>query len=94
MKNRNLMAGVVLGLAMVLGGCRSDCRVSCEKYQECVSADFDIEKCTDTCSTKSESNKDFAANAEDCSSCVEKKVCSEATSRCWDECLAVVLAKP
>jgi hypothetical protein len=94
MKNRSVMLVAVLGLSVGLAGCRNDCRSSCEKYQECVASDFNVDQCTDTCGTRSKSDEAFQTRAEDCSACVEGKTCSEATGRCWDECLSVVLAQP
>ncbi len=94
MKNRIVTLVAALGLSMVLAGCRSDCRISCEKYKECLASDLDEDKCTDTCSTKSDDDSNFQTRAEDCAQCVEDKTCSEATQRCFDECLAVVTASP
>jgi len=94
MKNRSVMLVAALGLSVVLAGCRSDCRSSCEKYQECVDSDFNVDQCTETCGTKSENDQAFQTRAEDCAVCVERKTCSEANDRCWDECLGVVLARP
>ncbi len=95
MKNRRVTWGAVLGLAMVLSGCKSDCDISCEKYQECVSSSFDVERCTDTCAARSEDSGDFDAQARECSQCVsDQETCSETVNRCWDDCLGVVLASP
>ena len=94
MKSRMVTLVAALGLAMVLAGCRSNCRISCEAYQECVAADLDVDGCTDTCGEKSEDDEDFEDRAADCAECVENKTCSEATSRCWDECLPGGTASP
>ncbi|WP_257460061.1 hypothetical protein [Archangium lipolyticum] len=90
MKNRIVTLVAALGLAMTLSGCKSDCSVSCERYQECVSANLNVDRCTDQCNSRSEDDKNFATRAEDCAKCVEDKTCSEANSRCWDECLPVI----
>ncbi len=90
MKNRIVTWAAALGLAMTLSGCKSDCRVSCERYQECVSSGLNVDRCTDQCNTKSASDKNFSTRAEDCAKCVEGKTCAEATNRCWDECLPLI----
>ncbi|MCY1073518.1 hypothetical protein [Archangium lansingense] len=92
MKNRGVMLVAALGLAMVLSGCKNDCDVSCGTYQECVSSDFNVERCTDTCNVRSE-DSDFEAQAKECAGCIQdQETCSETVNRCWDDCLGVVLA--
>lgn len=92
MKNRVVTLMAVLGLSMGMVGCSTNCDISCERYQECVDSDFDVERCADTCSTRSE-DADFEAQAKECAQCVaDQDTCSETTERCWDDCLGVVLA--
>jgi hypothetical protein len=92
MKNRVVTLLGALGLSMMMVGCSSNCDISCEKYQECVASDFDVEQCTDTCSARSE-EADFEAQAEECAECIkDQDTCSETTNQCWDDCLGVVLA--
>lgn len=90
MKNRIVMAVAALGLTMTLAGCKSDCRVSCEKKQECVSSGLDVAKCTETCEQKVKKDKDFSAQAQECSQCVKSRTCSETLKQCLDDCITVV----
>ena len=90
MKNRIVMAVAALGLAMSLVGCKSDCRVSCEKKQECVSSGLDVGKCTASCEEKAKKDKDFASQAQECSQCVKGRTCSETMKQCLDDCITVV----
>ena len=94
MKSRMVMLVAALGLGMVLAGCSSNCRISCERYKECSSANLDVDRCTEVCGAKSEEDRGFQLRAEDCAVCVDNKTCAEANNRCWDECLPVVLAQP
>ncbi len=94
MKNRIVTLVAALGLAMVLGGCKSDCAVACEKKQECWRSDTDVEACTERCEERSadeEDGRQFSERAEECADCVSRDlVCSEVLDRCTDECIGVV----
>ena len=90
MKNRILMVVAALCLSMTLVGCKSDCRASCEKKQECVSSNLNVEQCAQTCEQKAKEDKDFSSQAQECSQCVKSRTCSETLKQCWDDCLTVV----
>jgi hypothetical protein len=89
MKNRILMV-VALGLSMTLVGCKSDCRASCEKKQECVSSNLNVEECSQTCEQKAKEDKEFSSQAKACADCTKGKACSETMKQCLDECISVV----
>jgi hypothetical protein len=70
----------------VLSGCGSDCRVVCEKEQECLSADLNI----DTCNEKADDDEDYADKTKECAECVSERVCSETFKSCLDDCFGVI----
>jgi hypothetical protein len=74
----------------VLSGCGSDCRVVCEKEQECLSADLNIDSCTDTCNEKADDDEDYADKTKECAECVSERVCSETFKSCLDDCFGVI----
>jgi len=90
MKNRLLMVVATLGLSLSLAGCKNDCRVACEKKQECVSSGLDVEQCATKCGEKAKQDKDFASQAQECSQCVKGRTCSETVKQCLDDCITVV----
>lgn len=90
MKNRVVTLMAALGLALVLSGCKSDCRVVCEKEQECLTAGLDIDSCTESCGEKGDDDKDYADQTNECAECVAERVCSESFNRCFDDCLGIV----
>ncbi len=90
MKNRIVTLVATLGLAMVLSGCKSDCRVVCEKEQECLSAGLNVDACTDSCSGKADDDNDYADRANECAECVSERVCSEAFRSCIDDCFGII----
>ena len=90
MKTRIPMVVAALGLALVLGGCSSDCRVVCEKEQECFSADLNIDSCSDRCNDKADDEEDYADKANECAECVSERVCSEVLKSCLDDCFGII----
>jgi hypothetical protein len=90
MKNRIVLAVAALGLAMSLVGCKSECRVACEKKQECVSSNLNVAQCAEKCEQKAKEDKDFSNQAQECSQCVKSRTCSETIKQCLDDCITVV----
>jgi predicted kinase len=90
MKSRILMVVAALGLSVSLVGCKNDCRVACEKKQECVSSNLNVDQCAETCGRKAKEDKEFASQAQACSQCVKDRACSETMRQCLDECIGVV----
>ena len=89
MKKRIVTWVAAVGLALGAGGCKSDCRVVCEKEQECFTADLDIDSCTESCGTKGDNDPDYADKTNECAECVSERVCSETLKSCFDDCLGV-----
>jgi hypothetical protein len=83
--------GGVLGASSSTGcgGEARDCRYVCERYRECVTSGYDVSACRSRCEGKAE-DRDFANRVDHCASCLEGRVCSEATSKCVGPCLGIV----
>jgi len=89
-----------LGFAMAIAaGCGSDkkktpdegsiaknCRVVCEKTQECVTPNLDVPKCRRDCEDKSTSDSAHQSDVNECAACVEPRTCSQAAD-CAGDCL-------
>ena len=69
---------------------KTNCSNVCEKAQECVDKNADVEKCTNDCDSKSSSDNVYKAKVEDCANCVEPKTCSD-TASCTGDCLKIYL---
>lgn len=91
MQSRIVTWVAAVGLSLVLGGCKSDCRVACEKEQECLNSGLNVDSCTDTCNDKADDNADYADKAKECAECVSERSCSEALKSCIDDCFGVAL---
>lgn len=89
MKTRVLTWVALLGLGAVLGGCRSDCGVWCDKRKECFSADLDVEQCTDECVDWAKEDQARQERAAECADCVGQRTCAEVLQSCIDDCLGV-----
>src|SRR5689334_14631226 len=73
-----------------LNPAKTNCSNVCEKAQECLNKDADVDKCTNDCDSKSSNDNVYKAKVEDCANCVEPKACSEVSS-CAGDCLKIYL---
>lgn len=80
---------VLLASAGLLAGCGSDCRTYCQRYQECVDAKTVVDDCTSACENRNTNNPDHQNRAKLCATCLDGKTCSQATSQCFTECIAL-----
>lgn len=69
---------------------KTNCSNVCEKAQECVDKNANVDKCTSDCENKSDSDNVYKAKVEDCANCVEPKTCSD-TPSCAGDCLKIYL---
>jgi hypothetical protein len=72
-----------------LTGCKSECRAYCERYQQCVEDDINVEGCTDTCQEASDDDRDHEARVQECAECVETRSCAASFDDCIDDCFGV-----
>lgn len=95
MKHAWMVTGLVLGGAL-LGGCAEDideqfdCWAICDKYAECVSDDYDVEECADSCETEADNSEEFGDKADACESCIDDRSCVESVFPCAAECSGIV----
>jgi hypothetical protein len=70
---------------------RIDCRAICDKYEECVDDDFDVDECKDDCRQNALDDNEFESKVDRCSDCVTgDDSCVETAWSCTDECVGIV----
>ena len=63
----------------------ADCQAICDKKQECVDGEYDVDACRNDCEAKSDSDEEYRQEANECEACLDGKACTEAIS-CLDNC--------
>ncbi len=70
-----------------LGGCAKigeaiDCEQMCEQLRTCVDGDLDVERCSDRCEDKTDTNA-MRNELDDCTDCLDQGyACAEITDEC------------
>jgi hypothetical protein len=84
------IAGAAL-LLLGLSGCvgTSDCRSYCQRYQQCIEDDIEVNACTDRCEQASDADQEHEAKVRECSTCVEARTCAQSFDECVDDCFGV-----
>jgi hypothetical protein len=84
------IAGAAL-LLSGLSGCvgTSDCRSYCQRYQQCIEDDIEVNACVDRCEDASDADQEHEEKVRECSTCVETRTCAESFDECVDDCLGV-----
>ena len=83
---------LLLVAAVFTAGCGSPCGKVCERWSECVGGPIGgVAACADECSAKADDNAVYSAHVEECLSCSEPLVCSEAAQKCGIDCTIAVL---
>jgi hypothetical protein len=79
-------------LAAFIVGCGSPCSKVCERWSECVGTPAGgVDACSNECSAKADSDAVYRGRVENCLSCSEPLVCSEATKSCGVDCTIAIL---
>ncbi|MDY7226345.1 lipoprotein [Hyalangium rubrum] len=89
---RRTAPGLLFAALILLGltGCStSECRVYCNRYQQCIEDDIEVDACTDRCEAASEADRDHESKVEECASCVDTRTCAASFDDCVDDCLGV-----
>jgi hypothetical protein len=82
----------LLAAAAFCVGCGSPCAKVCDRWAECVGTPAGgVDACAEECSAKADSNAVYRGHVEDCLSCSEPLVCSEAAQQCGIDCTIAVL---
>lgn len=83
---------VVLAVALLTAGCGSPCNNVCERWNECVGTPAGgVDACASECSAKADSDAVYRGRVENCLSCSEPLVCSDAAKSCAVDCTIAVL---
>lgn len=83
---------LLLVTALFSAGCGSPCSSVCERWAECVGAPIGgVDACSNECSAKADSDAVYRGHVENCLSCSEPLVCSEAAKSCGLDCTIAVV---
>ena len=66
----------------------TDCADICNAYKDCISTDYDVDRCADRCSdmdTDTQSNK-----IDRCENCLDDQSCVDSVFKCTAECAGIV----
>jgi len=89
---RGTISAVLCAAALLLGlsGCStSDCRSYCQRYQQCIEDDIQVEACADRCEAASTADQEHEEKIRECSACVETRTCAKSFDECVDDCFGV-----
>jgi len=97
MKNRFKIAALLcFGLSAVsVVGCSDtvdevkdeiDCHQVCNRYQDCVDPDYNIDACEDRCEADADDSEARRNKLRACDDCLEDKSCPESVFNCATEC--------
>jgi hypothetical protein len=84
---------VLILAGLISTGCgASECLSVCERWAECVDTPpGGVEACANECEVKADSNAVYRGHVEECLSCSEPLVCSEAEKSCAIDCTITIL---
>lgn len=88
---------LAFGLLATTGGCSDigeaiDCDQMCNQLQVCIDGDLDVERCTDRCEDKADSNT-LRSKLDDCTDCLDQDyACAEVPEHCGSSCSEVTEA--
>lgn len=73
---------IAAGLLLALGSCGLvdnyvDCNRICNRYRDCVDANYNASSCISRCYDQSRSNPDYNRKANECSACLEDRACQQ-----------------
>jgi hypothetical protein len=66
----------------------SDCAEICDRYRECVSADYNVEKCRDHCTDRKDPKG--TEKIDRCQFCIKDSSCTGSVFKCTADCLGIV----
>ncbi len=82
-------------LAITQPGCDAveriyNCSAICEKYEDCVDAEYDVSACKDRCTDAAADSEAYEDKADACQACVDDRSCTGAIFNCGTECAGIV----
>lgn len=64
-----------------------DCHAVCDRYQECLNSNYDVNGCRDRCRVKARNDADYERKADVCEDCISNQTsCVGAGFNCSTEC--------
>ncbi len=97
------MRSIIYCAAMVLAlmplACEDDaevvetnttCAQVCDRYQECIDSDLDVENCTANCADRASEGENFAEQINSCNDCLQNRRCPSSVFNCTTECIGLV----
>src|SRR4051812_5642591 len=83
---------LLLVAAALSVGCSSPCSSVCQRWADCVGTPSGgVDACSDQCAAKADTDAVYRGRVENCLSCTEPLVCSEAVKSCGIDCTIAVL---
>jgi len=86
---RALLLATLALSTLAFAGCKSDCQIVCERTNECISTNVNIETCTNDCIEANSNDADRTRRTANCAECVVERACSE-IGGCTTECLGML----
>ncbi len=95
---KNLASALGFGLLLSFGlvGCADeidelfDCSQICNRYEECIDGDYDVDGCIDRCETNADEEEGFAERADNCETCLDGDDSCAESLPCADDCVGIV----
>lgn len=90
------MFTLTAALAVTSPGCDNavdrayDCNEICDKYRDCVDANYDSGACAQRCRDNTANSESFEDKADECQACVDDRSCASAVFGCGTECVGIV----
>jgi hypothetical protein len=69
-------------------GRAKDCAEICDRYRDCLSSDYNTEKCRDHCTDMKDS--DETAKIDRCQACLKESSCTGSVFKCAGACVGIV----
>jgi hypothetical protein len=67
-----------------------DCSQICNKYRDCVDANYDTAECAQDCRDNASDSEAFEDKADDCQECIDDRSCAGSVFGCSAECVGIV----
>lgn len=66
----------------------TDCADICKAYKDCISTDYNVDRCSDRCSDMDTQKQSDAIDK--CEDCLDDQSCVDSVFKCTDECAGIV----
>jgi hypothetical protein len=67
-----------------------DCNVICDRYKDCVDANYDDDACAERCQDEAADSEAYQDRADSCQACIDDRSCTGAVFNCASECAGIV----